>query len=72
MVVWGSFNEIVAYVLYFCQKHKISDFADFQRYKIVGARLAEATVIKSLQLLDVSEGTVFKVMTENTKRGKAK
>ena len=39
------------------------DLSDLQRGKIVGARMAGATVTETAQSLGISRGTVFKVMT---------
>jgi transposase len=45
-------------------------FYGFERRQIVGARLAEASVIKTAILLGVSRATVSKVMSAYTNHGK--
>jgi CTP-dependent riboflavin kinase len=44
--------------------------SDFERGKIVGARLARIFVIKTVTLLGVSRATVSKVMSAYTNQGK--
>lgn len=46
------------------------DLTDIQRGKIVGARIAGATVTEISQILSVSGVNVSKVMTEYTQRGR--
>jgi hypothetical protein len=46
------------------------DLSDFERGEIVGAHLAGASVTKTETLLGVSRGTVPKVMSAYTIRGK--
>jgi len=48
----------------------MSDLTDFQRGQTVGAQLVGATVTETSQRLGVSRGTVSKVMTAYTQRGK--
>ena len=48
----------------------MGDLFDFQRGQIVGARIAGATIIETAQLLEISRGTVSKVMTAYEKEGK--
>jgi len=48
----------------------MEDLSDFQRGQIIGARLAGASVIKTVILLGVSRTAVSKVMTAYTYRGK--
>jgi hypothetical protein len=48
----------------------MGDFSDFERGQIVGARLAGASVIKTVTLLGVSRATVSEVMLAYTNHGK--
>ena len=48
----------------------MGDLFDFQRGQIVGARIAGATIIETAQLLEISRGTVSKVMATYEKEGK--
>jgi hypothetical protein len=48
----------------------MEDLSDFERRKIVGARLAGAPVIKTAILLGISRVTVPKVMLAYTNHGK--
>jgi transposase len=47
----------------------MGDLSDFQRGRFVGARLAEASLIKTARFLDVSRAVVSKVMTAYTDHG---
>ena len=48
----------------------MADLSDFQRGQIVGARMAGASVTETARMLDVSRGTVSKVMTAFEREGK--
>jgi hypothetical protein len=48
----------------------MGDFSDFERGQIIGARLAEAYVIKTATLFGVSRATVPKVTLPYTNHGK--
>jgi hypothetical protein len=53
-----------------CKDWKMKDLSDFERRKIVCARLAGAAVTKTATLLGVSRVTVPKVMLAYTSHGK--
>ena len=48
----------------------MGDFSDFQRGQIVGARLAGASVTKTVTLFGVSRAAVSKVMMTYTNHGR--
>ena len=48
----------------------MANLSDFQRGQIVGARMAGASVTETSRMLDVSRGTVSKVMTAFERGGK--
>ena len=48
----------------------MADLSDFQRGQIVGARMAATSVTETARMLDVSRGTVSKVMTAFEREGK--
>jgi hypothetical protein len=48
----------------------MGNLSDFERGKIVGARLAVVSVIKTAILLGVLRATISKVMSAYTNRGK--
>jgi transposase len=50
----------------------MGDLSDFERERIVGVRLAGASVIKTATLLGVSRATVSKVTSAYTNHGKTR
>ncbi|GFT87129.1 hypothetical protein TNCV_1938201 [Trichonephila clavipes] len=64
-------TECASSVRFSFQKLKMSDFLDFQRGQIVGARLAGASASETSQLLGFFKGTVSK-KTAYTHRGKTR
>ena len=49
----------------------MANLSDFQRGQIVDARMAGASVTETSRMLDVSRGTVSKVMTTFKREGKS-
>ena len=48
----------------------MTDLSDFKKGQDVGARMAGASVTKTAQMLNISRGTVSKVMTAFEKHSK--
>jgi hypothetical protein len=53
-----------------CKNREIEDLSDFEKGQIVGARLAGASVTKTVTLLGVSRATLSTVMSPYTNHGK--